>query len=105
MTTPELTEPMAETEAVSPIDPTLTAVMTMFSQMQGNGWNEEKQKGNKEKQKGNEEKQKGNEEKQKGRDMLSKRERKSGGDMNYYSLPQDQYQQQIPSRKYQSLVK
>ncbi len=34
MTTPEPTETMAEPEAVPPIDPTLAAVMTMFSQMQ-----------------------------------------------------------------------
>ena len=79
MTTPEPTETMAETEAVRPIDPTLAAVMTMFSQMQA----------------AQEERMERRE--AKGRDVLSKRERKCGGDMkNYYSLSQYQCQQQIP---------
>ena len=87
MTTPEPTETMAETEAVRPIDPTLAAVMTMFSQMQAaqEEW-QERREAERERREAERERRA-----QKEREKVRRRYEEL-----LYSLSQDQCQQQIP---------
>ena len=69
---------------MAPIDPTLAAVMTMFSQMQAA--QEERQ-----------ERREAERETQEREEERRRAQQERDGDMkNYYSLSQDQCQQQIP---------